>query len=109
MALTTPYRFMSWTITPDLEPDAPPSLHIFQCGGEDEQGVKCGQQSLPTEDFEDARSWTFRHLQEHPDHRGYNHVASRPWRMIPEREPAPEPVIPLTHTTCAPIPEQDCG
>ncbi|MFD0570112.1 hypothetical protein ACFQ0T_13925 [Kitasatospora gansuensis] len=45
MGLTRRYRHMNWTATPDLEPDAPPTLHIFQCNGENEQGVLCGQQS----------------------------------------------------------------
>ncbi|GAA1163914.1 hypothetical protein F4556_002338 [Kitasatospora gansuensis] len=96
MGLTRRYRHMNWTATPDLEPDAPPTLHIFQCNGENEQGVLCGQQSAAGEDFEAARGWSFQHLQANPDHRSYSHVLSRPWRMIPEIEPDPEPIVPLS-------------
>ncbi|MFJ8039553.1 hypothetical protein ACIRBX_03435 [Kitasatospora sp. NPDC096147] len=95
----------TWTLAPDREPDALPSLHLFQCASEGEDGSPCGWRTLPSTRFEDARSAAFDHLTTHPEHRTYQHVASLPWRMTPDTETDPGPVLPLTHTTCHPTPE----
>lgn len=97
----------TWTLAPDLEPDAPPTLHPFQCATELEDGGPCGWAALPSVKFEDARGATFEHLRTHPEHRTYQHVVSHPWRMIPDSEPDPGPVVPLTHTTCTPTHQKE--
>ncbi|GAA3048530.1 hypothetical protein GCM10020229_69910 [Kitasatospora albolonga] len=74
----------SWTFAPDPEPDALPSLHLFQCASENEEGAPCGWNTLPSTHFEDARGAAFAHLTTHPEHRTFQHVTSLPWRMTPD-------------------------
>lgn len=77
----TVWRFVDWTVTPDVEPDAPRTLHQFRCLAEGENGKPCGAQSELSEEFETARGWTFRHFKAHQDHTSYAQVIERPWIM----------------------------
>ncbi|WP_330174522.1 hypothetical protein OG875_13810 [Streptomyces sp. NBC_01498] len=76
------HRFFGWTITPNTEPDAPPTLHLFRCTTEDEQGNPCGAESPESEMFEVAQKWPFEHMKEVPEHTGYEQVLRRPWGMV---------------------------
>ncbi|MCC3769739.1 hypothetical protein [Streptomyces sp. UNOC14_S4] len=77
------FAYRNWTITPDLEPDAPPTKHRFRCLGEDDDGKPCGAESKECAGLEDARGWAFQHLQERPEHTSYEQVLCRPWVMRP--------------------------
>lgn len=76
------FRFFTWTLTPNGEPDAPPSRHRFRCTTEDENGKPCGAESPESETFEDAQRWPFEHMKALPDHIGYEQVLRRPWGMV---------------------------
>ncbi|MBH1936601.1 hypothetical protein I5Q34_20360 [Streptomyces sp. AV19] len=77
------FAYRNWSITPDLEPDAPSTRHKFRCLGEDGDGTSCGAESHDHAAFEDARSWTFQHVREYPEHTIYEQVLCRPWLMRP--------------------------
>lgn len=95
-------HFTLWSARLDLEPDAPAPEHVFLCSSEDEEGTVCGAQSPAAADFPTIRAWAVEHIAAHPDHRSLHHVKATPWRMVPEVEPWPGPVVPLAHTTCTP-------
>ncbi|MGK5642201.1 hypothetical protein ACSNOK_28380 [Streptomyces sp. URMC 126] len=67
------FRFDTWTLQPDREPDAEPLTYAMQC-------VVCGAASEEVEDFLDAQHWTFRHAGRNPSHHTYRETVNRPWR-----------------------------
>ncbi|MFF4408094.1 hypothetical protein [Streptomyces sp. NPDC001404] len=84
-AIRGEYAFFDFTISPDMDPDAPPMLYRFRCLGEDDDGTPCGAESEESEDFEEARGWTFKHKKDQPEHTSYEEVLRRPWIMRPGR------------------------
>lgn len=67
------FRFRTWTLQPDREPDAEPVTYAMQC-------AVCGEGSEPGEDFSAAEKWTFRHAGHNPSHHTYRETVVRPWR-----------------------------
>ncbi|MFF7726055.1 hypothetical protein [Streptomyces sp. NPDC008001] len=67
------YRYGTWTLTPDREPDAEPVTYAMQC-------AVCEECSAVAEDASEVQSWTFRHAGRHPSHHTYREVITRPWR-----------------------------
>ncbi|MEV5374849.1 hypothetical protein AB0L26_02570 [Streptomyces nondiastaticus] len=67
------YRYGTWTLAPDREPDAEPVTYAMQC-------AVCEEKSDPQEDLAAAQTWTFRHAGRHPSHHTYREVITRPWR-----------------------------
>ncbi|MFD0278156.1 hypothetical protein ACFVHB_30200 [Kitasatospora sp. NPDC127111] len=87
MTLRGLYRFLKWTLQPDVATDRPPAQHRFRCVGEAEDGTPCGAEGPASETFEDAQSWAFVHIDGHQDHRSYEHAYSAPWVVVPADEP----------------------
>ncbi|MFC5721800.1 hypothetical protein ACFP1Z_16635 [Streptomyces gamaensis] len=71
----TVIRPMYWTLLPDREPDAEPTVFAMEC-------VVCGETSAPGEEFVPAQEWTLRHAGRHPSHLTYREVVQRPWRAF---------------------------
>lgn len=70
------FRHVTWTMAPDITPDAPEMLHELEC-------VSCLASSGTEADFEKARAWTFSRIGSNPLHRAYREVVTRLWRMTP--------------------------
>ncbi|GAA0487446.1 hypothetical protein GCM10009544_55920 [Streptomyces stramineus] len=67
------FRFGTWTLQPDREPDAEPVTYAMQC-------AVCEEHSATVEDPSDAQGWTFRHAGRNPSHHTYRELITRPWR-----------------------------
>ncbi|MFE1129586.1 hypothetical protein FSY75_34755 [Streptomyces sp. TR1341] len=79
MSTRSLFRFVSWTVKPDREPDAAPVTHLYRCTSEDEAGNVCGAESERTEDGASAEDWALRHAAENPDHRSYAYAPELPY------------------------------
>ncbi|GHF44001.1 hypothetical protein GCM10010218_26640 [Streptomyces mashuensis] len=73
MSIRTVFRYGTWTLQPDREPDAEPVTYAMQC-------AVCGAGSAPQEDAAGAQDWAFRHAGRNPSHHTYREVITRPWR-----------------------------
>lgn len=69
-------RFVPWTISPDMEPDAEPVTHAMRC-------AVCGQQSVAFEEIGPAQLWALQHAGRARDHHTFREVLTRPWRAWP--------------------------
>lgn len=65
-------RRVDWTCA--HEPSSPDPIHVFAC-------TKCGAEGTASNDFEQARGWTFTHVGQNPSHTGFAETVVRYWRM----------------------------
>ncbi|MCX3061530.1 DUF7848 domain-containing protein [Streptomyces beihaiensis] len=87
---TTPrtFGFVNWTLRPDLDDDAPPTLHSFRCLTLTENDTACAAASEPSADPAEQQSWAFDHMRRNPEHTSYAEVIERPWVMWRHQGPA---------------------
>lgn len=70
------YRYRTYALVPDTEPDAEPHSYAAQCAVCEESGPR-------GEDAAEAQSWVIGHLRAHPEHFSYREVITRPYRAEP--------------------------
>lgn len=75
------FGYINWSLRPNREPDAPPTVFRFRCLTESEDSEPCGAESDESENFAVARDWTYGHMRAHPTHVSYAEVLVRPWVM----------------------------
>ena len=73
MSAHTVIRYADWMIGPETAPEAPRIVYEMQCLG-------CEEVSEASEEFEEVRTWAFRHVGRHPSHTGYREIVHRFWR-----------------------------
>ncbi|GAA4680152.1 hypothetical protein GCM10023347_38590 [Streptomyces chumphonensis] len=70
------YRFRSFVVRPDAEPDVEPVAYAMQC-------AVCGEFGPEEADATTASGWALVHLRGFPEHFTYRHVLRLPYRMVP--------------------------
>ncbi len=69
----TVIKFCRWTIAPDTEPDAEPTVYSLQC-------AVCYQHSGGLDTPEEAQDWALRHSGRNASHHTYRELIIRPWK-----------------------------
>ncbi|MET9089101.1 hypothetical protein ABZX77_45770 [Streptomyces sp. NPDC004237] len=75
------FRFVDWTLRPDLDADAPPTTYALRCLNLNDDDTACGAESRATTDPAEPQTWAFDHLRRHPGHTGFAELIERPWVM----------------------------
>jgi hypothetical protein len=73
--VTRRWRFARWTIAPAPDPVADPITHQMQC-------ATCPETSPTSDEFEEARTWAFAHVGQHPTHTRFREVIHRTWTAV---------------------------
>jgi hypothetical protein len=68
-------RQEQWTLTPDREPDAPPTTYQLKC-------AVCGEASEEDTAWYEPQSWALKHSGKNPSHHSFAEVITRPWRTF---------------------------
>jgi hypothetical protein len=72
-AVRAVFRYVNWTVAPDMEPDAEPITYSAQC-------AVCEEQSDVADNDLSPSDWVRIHAARNQDHHSYREILTRPLR-----------------------------
>jgi hypothetical protein len=72
MSVKSVFRYLTWTLEPDKQPDAAPVTYAMSCD-------VCGVKSADFEDIAPVQQWVFGHVGSNPTHHSFTEIIHRPW------------------------------